>query len=241
MPIFQLPEEHIFPRVELAEENGLLAVGGDLHPERLLLAYQYGIFPWYSEDSPILWWSPDPRLVLYPEELHISRSMRSVLRKKAFKVTYDTAFADVIAGCRSVPREDQDGTWLNDEMEQAYGELHAAGFAHSVEVWQEEVLVGGLYGIALGTTFFGESMFARASNASKVGFIHLVRGLQALGFAVIDCQVHTTHLESLGAREIPRADFIACMQEGLSQPTLHGSWAEIPELTEIDLFPKTSR
>ena len=228
MPVYQLPEEHLFPKVELAEADGLLAVGGDLSPQRLLMAYQLGIFPWYSEESPILWWSPDPRLVLYPADLRISRSMRPVLRKHFFQITYDRAFSDVIAACEDIPRADQDGTWLNREMAEAYIALHVAGFAHSVEVWKDGELVGGLYGIALGRTFFGESMFSKVSNASKAGFIHLVKRLEMLHFAIVDCQVHTPHLESLGASEIPRKDFISTMQAGLTSPTLRGNWSEFP-------------
>lgn len=190
----------------LADPNGLLAVGGDLSPAQLLAAYQRGIFPWFDETQPILWWSPSPRLVLKPSELHVSKSMRKLLRKAPFVVTTDVAFEEVIAACAE-PREDQDGTWITDEMQEAYIRLHQLGFAHSVEVWSGDNLVGGLYGIALDRVFFGESMFSRASNASKYGFIALIQALNPLGFELIDCQVHTDHLSSLGAKEVDRQTF----------------------------------
>jgi len=207
MPVFQLIDELIFPPPHLAERNGLLAVGGDLRPERLILAYRMGIFPWYEEGEPILWWSPDPRFVLFPEEIKISRSMRQLLKKDLFRVSWDEAFTAVVEGCRA-PREGQRGTWITDEMAAAYGELHRLGLAHSVEVWMGGELVGGLYGVSLGRCFFGESMFTRVSNASKVALIHLARRLRERGYAVIDCQIYTEHLRTMGARMIPRVEFL---------------------------------
>ena len=190
----------------LREPNGLLAAGGDLSAERLVAAYRHGCFPWYQDGQPLLWWSPDPRTVLLPNNLHISRSLRKVLRSDLFSVTFDRNFTDVILAC-SEPRKDEDGTWITSEMQAAYFALHAQGHAHSVEVWQQDQLVGGLYGIAIGQLFFGESMFSRASNASKVGFVTLVSALKAAGFVLIDCQMPTAHLISLGAESIRRSEF----------------------------------
>jgi len=203
-----------FPEVEraLAEPNGLLAAGADLSLPRLLEAYRNGIFPWFSHDQPILWWSPDPRMVLFPAELKISRSLARTLRSTRFEVRADTAFDAVIEGCRQ-PRRGESGTWITEEMAEAYGTLHRAGFAHSVETWLDGKLVGGLYGVALGRAFFGESMFARVSDASKVALVALARQLQHWGFGVIDCQMNTAHLASLGAREIPRAEFTRRLRE----------------------------
>ncbi|SFR38398.1 leucyl/phenylalanyl-tRNA--protein transferase [Robiginitalea myxolifaciens] len=207
-PVPLLTEALVFPAPELAGPEGLLAVGGDLRPERLLLAYRMGIFPWFNEDSLILWWSPDPRMVLYPEELKISKSMRSVIRKGRFQVTRNRDFAAVVSQCARTPRKDQEGTWITERMEEAYLELHKRGHAVSYEVWEEGTLVGGLYGVELGHVFCGESMFSTTSNASKVGFIHMVQEQQKKGCVLIDCQIHSDHLESLGAREIPRAVFL---------------------------------
>ena len=216
------------PTFALEEPDGLLAVGGDLSPARLLNAYRQGIFPWYSEGEQILWWSPNPRAVLYPEQLKISRSLQKSLRKCPFRVTMDTAFAQVIAKC-SESRIDKDGsqsgTWITEEMKQAYIELHRIGFAHSVECWEGEELVGGLYGVSMGKVFFGESMFARRSDASKIGFAHLVKQLTAWGFALIDCQVHTDHLTSLGAVDIPRDNFLALLDQHCDPFEAHqGAW-----------------
>lgn len=207
MPVFILGEAPLFPPPYLSEKNGLLAVGGDLRPQRLIVAYRMGIFPWYNEGEPILWWSPDPRFVLFPEEVKVSRSMRQILKKGLFRVTFDTDFAAVIEGCRK-PRGDRVGTWIDGAMSEAFCALHALGIAHSVEVWREGELVGGLYGVALGRCFFGESMFTRESNASKVALIRLCQRLREEGFVVIDCQVYTAHLESMGARMIPRRIFL---------------------------------
>jgi len=203
-----------FPEVEraLAEPNGLLAAGADLSLPRLLDAYRNGIFPWFGHDQPILWWSPDPRMVLFPAELKVSRSLARTLRNARFEVRADTAFDAVIEGCRQ-PRRGESGTWITEEMAEAYGTLHRAGFAHSVETWLDDKLVGGLYGVALGRAFFGESMFARVSDASKVALVALTRQLQHWGFGVIDCQMNTAHLASLGAREIPRAEFTRRLRE----------------------------
>ncbi|MEM0996949.1 MAG: leucyl/phenylalanyl-tRNA--protein transferase [Bacteroidota bacterium] len=227
MPVFELPQEHLFPKPELAEEDGLLAVGGDLSPGRLLTAYQLGIFPWYSGDSPILWWSPDPRWVLFPAAIKVSKSMRKVMRRQEFVVRYDTAFSAVVGACAEIPRRGQEGTWLTSEMEAAYIDLHRLGFAHSVEAWQDGELVGGLYGVSLGGCFFGESMFARRSNASKAALIALAWHLAALEFKVIDCQVHTPHLESMGAQEVSRAGFRELLREGLQMPLLRGKWTDL--------------
>lgn len=206
--VIQLDSELWFPAVEMSEPDGLLAVGGDLTAERLLLAYQSGIFPWFSGDEPILWWSPDPRFVLYPQKLKVSDTMRQILKKNVFKITYNTVFREVMMNCGKVFRKGQDGTWITHEMIEAYTELHRLGYAQSVEVWQDGVLVGGLYGIRLAHAFFGESMFANVSNASKAGFITFIKNQMDTGLKIIDCQVHTTHLESLGAEMIERAKFL---------------------------------
>ena len=208
-----------FPPLEAAlrEPNGLLAAGGDLSHERLLAAYRHGCFPWYQDGQPLLWWSPDPRTVLFPNELHVSRSLRKRLRQGDFKVTFDQAFAEVIQGCAG-PRSYADGTWITTPMQQAYIQLHEMGVAHSVEVWHGQHLVGGLYGLAIGKLFFGESMFSRATDASKVGFVTLVEQLRDWGFVLIDCQMPTRHLESFGARSIAREQFAAALAEHLDQP-----------------------
>lgn len=207
MPLHLLDDNLWFPPVEEALEDGLLAVGGDLGTDRLLLAYHSGIFPWYSEDIP-MWWSPNPRFVLFPGELKVSKSMKGLLNKDAFTFTTNKAFDEVIYNCQQKEREGQDGTWITREVLEAYSQLHHLGHAHSAEAWQDGKLVGGLYGIRLGKAFFGESMFSHASNASKYAFIRYVQQLQAEGTELIDCQVYTEHLESLGARMISRTDFI---------------------------------
>jgi leucyl/phenylalanyl-tRNA--protein transferase len=211
--IFRLDERLLFPEPGLAEPDGLLAVGGDLSTGRLLLAYQSGIFPWYSDDTPILWYSPHERFVLYPQELKISKSMRQVLRLGKFTITTDTCFNDVISACSTAPREGQDGTWITDDMKAAYNKLHAEGHAHSVEVWQNGELVGGIYGVQIGHVFCGESMFSRVSNASKTALIHLCQSGQ---YQLIDCQVHTDHLASMGARMISREQYMTVLKTGLS-------------------------
>ena len=225
MLLFALSDEIAFPPPALATDEGLLAIGGDLSQERLLLAYRMGIFPWYSEGEPILWWSPDPRLVLAPEQFHVSRSLAKTLRRQVFAVTMDQAFRDVIAGCATTPRRGQDGTWITSEMIRAYCGLHEAGYAHSVECWAEGELAGGVYGIALGGCFFAESMFTRVTNASKVALATLAPQLHAWGFVMIDCQVTTQHVLSLGAQEIPRAEFLRRLEHGLKAETRRGKWA----------------
>lgn len=207
MPIFSLDRALIFPPVHLAEPDGLLAIGGDLSVERLLVAYHSGIFPWY-EGEHILWWSPDPRFVLFPRELIVSKSMRQVIRRAQFTFTINHAFAEVISHCKKISRKEQDGTWITDDMRNAYIRMHQHGFAQSAEAWLDGSLVGGLYGVRLGDVFYGESMFSKVSNASKFAFIRFVQQLQEEGVKIIDCQVYTEHLESLGARMIPRKDFI---------------------------------
>jgi leucyl/phenylalanyl-tRNA---protein transferase len=208
----------------LAEPDGLLAAGGDLSPERLLSAYRRGIFPWYSNDQPILWWSPDPRTVLAPQELKVSRSLRRTLRRETFEVTYDRDFAGVLAGCATA-RHAGGGTWITDEMARAYTQLYRRGHAHSVECWQAGELVGGLYGVAIGLVFFGESMFSRRTDASKVAFVHLCRWLQDWGYVLIDCQVHTEHLRSLGAGSIPRKSFATMVENACAVPAAPCAWA----------------
>lgn len=205
--MYLLTDEITFPPIDLADENGLLAIGGDLSAERLLLAYESGIFPWYNEEDPICWYTPNPRFVLYPQELKLSKSMRQVINRNTFEFTINTSFAAVIANCKNVYRKGQFGTWISDEMEEAYIKLHKLGYAHSAEAWRNGELVGGLYGIRLGNIFFGESMFSHQSNASKFAFISYVQQLQKENVQLIDCQLHTAHLESLGARMISRADF----------------------------------
>ncbi len=217
MSITLLSDNISFPSPELAEEDGLLAVGGDLSQERLLKAYSMGIFPWYSDDSPILWWSPDPRLVLFPSELVVSRSLRQLLKKGIFTVTVNRAFERVIQCCADSSRKSQSGTWITEEMMQAYTQLHRSGYAHSVEAWHEGELAGGFYGIIMSRIFFGESMFAKMSNASKVAFVTFVEDLRQRHFELIDCQVTTEHLVSLGAREISRSTFLETLKKALSQ------------------------
>ena len=206
--MYFLLKELFFPDVTEADRDGILAVGGDLSPERLLLAYQSGIFPWFDSDDPILWWAPHQRMVLFPDELVVSKSMRSILRKEIFTVTFNKDFRGVISNCSQIRRNGQRGTWITNEMIEAYVKLHELGFAKSVEVWQNNELVGGLYGIDLGHVFCGESMFSKVSNASKVAFITLVENLKIRKYKLIDCQVHNDHLESLGAREIEREEFM---------------------------------
>ncbi|WP_277052704.1 leucyl/phenylalanyl-tRNA--protein transferase [Zestomonas thermotolerans] len=214
-----------FPPLEkaLREPNGLLAAGGDLRAERLIRAYRHGCFPWYQAGQPILWWSPDPRTVLFPAELHVSRSLRKFIRQEHYRVTFDHDFPAVIRAC-AAPRAYADGTWITDEMREAYVDLHRLGIAHSVEVWRGDDLVGGLYGLAMGQLFFGESMFSRADNASKVGFVALVEQLKGWGFVLIDCQMPSRHLHSLGARSIPRREFAAWLARHLDAPS-GADWA----------------
>ncbi len=213
----------MFPPPELASPEGIIAVGGDLSPQRLLNAYAAGIFPWYSEGEPILWWSPDPRLVLFPGEVHISKRMKRIINKKLFHLTCDCRFKEVIEKCRQ-PRPTQPRTWITDDIQEAYVHLHNMGYAHSVEVWQNKKLVGGLYGVSLGKCFFGESMFSHVANASKFAFIRFFQRLFQSGFIMVDCQVPSLHLKRLGAREIPRTEFLLLLEQGLTYKTLKGKW-----------------
>ncbi len=215
----------------MQDPNGLLAAGGDLSAERLVEAYRQGIFPWFNPGEPILWWSPDPRMVLFPAELKVSRSLRKTLKKHDYEVRVDTAFAPVMRNCAK-PRDGQPGTWISDEMVAAYSCLHAQGIAHSVETWRDGELTGGLYGVALGRMFYGESMFSRATDASKIAFVHLVRQLERWGFGMIDCQMKTSHLASLGAREIPRAEFVQRLGQLIELPPETGRWQFDHDLTE---------
>jgi leucyl/phenylalanyl-tRNA--protein transferase len=208
MALYFLNDEIWFPDVAEALEDGLLAIGGDLRTDRLLLAYRSGIFPWFNDDELPMWWSPDPRFVLFPEELKVSKSMQQLLKRSAFDFRIDTAFEQVVRNCRQASRKGQDGTWISEEIVTAYSKLHQLGYAHSAEAWKDGELVGGLYGIRMGKMFFGESMFSKVSNASKYAFIRYLRQLQQEGVELIDCQVYTEHLESLGARMIPRKLFI---------------------------------
>ncbi len=228
MAVFRLPRAPIFPDPELSEADGLLAVGGDLSPERLLAAYASGIFPWYSEETPILWWSPEPRMVLLPEELHVPRSLRRTLRSARYAIRADTAFGEVIRRCASKERPDQDGTWITDEMVEAYDRLHALGHAHSFEAWDEDGLAGGLYGVSLGNAFFGESMFADRPDASKVAFATAVAWMRRRGVELVDCQVDTDHLRRFGAREIPRSEFLARLRNALATTAPSGRWRMEP-------------
>ncbi len=224
MPIFRLIDELVFPPPDYADPSGLLAVGGDLSSDRLLAAYRAGIFPWYSEDQPILWWSPDPRLTLDLNDFKLSRSLAKTMRKGVFKVTLDRVFDDVIAACAIVPRDGQKGTWITPEMQAAYIELHGLGYAHSVETWFEGQLVGGLYGVSLGKAFFGESMFHHKTDASKVALATLVDKLKGWGFRFIDSQMTTEHMLSLGAKEVSRRIFLKQLQGSLRFTTKRGKW-----------------
>jgi len=224
MPVFRLNNEPIFPRPSLAEPGGLLAVGGDLRLERLLAAYRRGIFPWYDERSPILWWSPDPRPILFPELVHVSKRLDRTIRSGKFTVTLDTAFGGVIRGCAGVSRAAGDGTWIVPEMIEAYEGLYEAGYAHSVEAWLDGELVGGAYGVAIGQAFFGESMFHRATDASKVAFVTLCRHLAGLGFHFIDCQQATGHLCRFGAMEVRRSEFLKRLDIARQYDGLRGPW-----------------
>jgi len=227
-----LDAEDPFPPVEdaMREPNGLLAAGADLSPGRLLDAYRRGIFPWFGDEDPLLWWSPDPRMVLFVEELHVSRSLRKTIRSGRFVVTADRAFSAVMTGCAE-PRADAEGTWITTEMRAAYARLAALGYAHSIEAWGDGQLVGGLYGVAIGRIFFGESMFARVPDASKVAFVTLVRHLQRWQFRMIDCQMPTAHLASFGAREIPRRDFLVEVNRAVVEPPVPAPWTFEPVST----------
>jgi leucyl/phenylalanyl-tRNA---protein transferase len=225
LPIYRLSEALIFPSPEEADADGLLAVGGDLRPERLILAYHLGIFPWYAENSPILWWSPDPRLILDPKKFRVPRSLNRVLNKGIFMITVDHSFESVIRGCAQARRQGEKGTWIGDDMIKAYVGLHKAGFAHSVESWCDGILAGGLYGVSLGRVFFGESMFYRRKDASKVALVYLIRLLQYWEYEIIDCQVTTANLLRFGAQEIPRFQFLRCLSGALRHSTRRGIWS----------------
>ncbi len=224
MPVYQLDERIAFPRPQLADEDGLLAIGGDLRPERLLLAYAHGIFPWYSEGVPILWHSPDPRMVLEIGKVHMSRSLRKAIRRGTYEIKLDTAFRRVVGHCATVDRPDHCGTWITNDMTEAYSQLHDLGFAHSAEAWRDGRLVGGVYGVSLGSLFFGESMFALEPDASKVAFVALVEQLADWGLELVDCQVHTEHLERFGAVMWPRERYLDFLADAMVKPTLRGTW-----------------
>ncbi|HVS62036.1 MAG TPA: leucyl/phenylalanyl-tRNA--protein transferase [Thermoanaerobaculia bacterium] len=232
MAVYRIGPELEFPPPEEAEPSGLLGVGGDLRPERLLLAYSFGIFPWFGEGEPILWFSPHPRAILEPSALRVGRTLRKELRRMPIRVTFDRAFEQVIRACAEAERPGQYGTWITTDMVDAYCRLHRLGFAHSVEAWDDgdgdenTELVGGVYGVSLGSAFFGESMFAARANASKIAFVALVRRLEAWGFDLIDCQMRTEHLERFGAREVPRREFLARLDRSLENPTRRGPWSD---------------
>ena len=230
MPVYLLTEELLFPDQRWATPEGLLAVGGDLSPERLLLAYHNGIFPWYGENQPILWWSPDPRCVLFPQEIYVSRRLERLIRQRRFQLTSNRDFAQVVASCADVRVKHGEQTWLIAEMQEAYQKLYELGFAHSVEAWEDDELVGGLYGVALGKFFFGESMFHRRTNASKVILAQLVRYLDREEFILLDCQVPNPHLASMGARDIPRDDFLELLSNGGLGPNGRSEKVVLPEV-----------
>jgi len=233
----EVPYLEINQRIRFSLENpsplGIVAVYGNLSPGLLLSAYRQGVFPWYDDESPVLWWSPDPRFILLPAELHISRSSRKFLRTSPYSFTVDRDFPGVIDACAEIPRREQDGTWIVAEMKEAYTRLHTLGFAHSVEAWRDGELVGGLYGVSLGNVFFGESMFSYERNASKSAFILLVLALQERDYPLIDCQVYTRYLESLGAREISREEFLEKLSHSLTHPTVRGSWEDWLDLESV--------
>lgn len=240
MPVYKITDELIFPFPDLAREDGLLGVGGDLSPTRLLLAYENGIFPWFSANDPIMWWSPDPRCIIRPGDIHVSRSLKKFMRKTDFSISADTDFRSVIEACSKVPRKEEGGTWIGKEMVEAYCELHHLGMAHSIEFWHEKKLVGGMYGISIGASFFGESMFSFLPNASKIALLILCRFLERKNFVMLDCQLYNPHLESMGAIEIDRAEFLEMLKESNKIATKRGSWEEeftcsetLPEILEF--------
>ncbi len=239
-PIYALGPEISFPPVEEADKSGLLAVGGDLSAERLLLAYSLGIFPWYEDGQPVLWHAPDPRMLLAPSALRVSRSLARSLRRGRFELRLDTAFRAVVRGCAEAPRKGEPGTWITDDMFEAYCLLHELGFAHSVESWQRGELVGGMYGVSLGGCFFGESMFARQRDASKVALVGLVRQIEAWGFDLLDCQIHSDHLARLGAAERPRGWFTRALGFSLQKQTRRGAWHFDPAVLD-DLSQQRAR
>lgn len=222
MTVYLLGKEPVFPPADEADPTGIIAVGGDLSPERLIAAYSRGIFPWYSEGEPILWWSPDPRLVLFPDELHISGSLRRLLNRNPFEITFDRGFDAIIEACQQ-PRKYQGETWITEEMATAYKKLHELGYAHSLEVWKNDEIVGGLYGVSLGKCFFAESMFHRVDNASKFGLVRFVQKINELDFRIMDCQVSNSHLKTMGAREISRKEFLDLLDKSLQKENLKSS------------------
>ncbi len=232
MPVYLLTDELIFPPPEGASPEGVVAIGGDFSPERLILAYSQGIFPWPTEGFPLLWFSPDPRFVLVPKRAHVGRSLRKTIRRDLYRVTADLAFGDVIRACSEEPRPGQSGTWITDELMEAFEALHARGLAHSIEAWRGDTLVGGVYGLSFGSVFFGESMFAHAPDASKVAFVTLLGNLVEWGFSMVDCQVYTDHLARFGAEKWTRSRFLAALHQGLQRPTRQGRWT-FP-LTPVD-------
>ena len=234
MTIYYLGEEPVFPPAEYSDPDGILAVGGDLSHERLLAAYTHGIFPWYSTETPIIWWSPDPRFVIYPGDVKVSKSMRQILKRNIFDIRFDTSFREVITAC-SGKRKREKGTWITADMIEAYVVLHHLGYAHSIEAWHDGKLAGGLYGVSIGGMFFGESMFSRESNASKAAFITLAGNLKNLGFDLIDSQVHTDHMESLGAFKMEREIFLNLVAESVKRETHLGNWGNNPHFTN-DLY-----
>lgn len=224
MPVYLLTDKLVFPPAEGASREGVVAVGGDFKPERLLLAYSQGIFPWPTEGMPLLWFSPDPRFVLRPREVHVGRSLKKMLRRGTFEIRFDTAFEAVIRACGLVPRPGQDGTWIQADLIAGYVALHRLGYAHSIEAWRDGALVGGLYGVSLGSCFFGESMFAVEPDASKVAFVTLLAHLDRWGIGLVDCQVKTEHLTRFGGREVSRRDFLAELRRRVPEPTRRGTW-----------------
>ena len=224
MPVFALDDRIIFPDPMLADDHGLLAVGGDLSIERLFLAYSNGIFPWYSEDEPIMWWSPDPRMILFPDDFKVSKSLKQTIRNKNFEVRFDYNFEEVIDNCSKTLRKEQEGTWITQDMKAAYIKLHEAGYAHSVETYYDGRLAGGLYGISLGKAFFGESMFFKEKDASKIAFYFLSEKIRGWNFNFIDAQIETSHLKNLGAVSISRNDFLIMLKKALKYPTIKGKW-----------------
>jgi leucyl/phenylalanyl-tRNA--protein transferase len=239
MPVYLLTDKLVFPPAEGASREGVVAVGGDFKPERLLLAYSQGIFPWPTEGMPLLWFSPDPRFVLRPREVHVGRSLGKVLRRDGFEVRFDTAFEAVIRACGLAPRPGQDGTWIQEDLIEGYLELHRLGYAHSVEAWRDGDLVGGLYGVSLGSCFFGESMFAAAPDASKVAFVTLLAHLERWGIGLVDCQVKTAHLARFGGREVSRRDFLVELRRRVAEPTRRGPW--LAELRPSEVLASLGR
>lgn len=233
MPVYRLSDDLVFPPAERADKSGLLAVGGDARPERLILAYSQGIFPWPHRGYPLLWFSPDPRFVLPLDEAYLQRSLRKAIKRAPYAIRFDTAFEEVMEACAAAPRPGQDGTWITPDLIEGYVHLHKLGYAHSIEAYREGELVGGLYGVSLGRAFFGESMFARADDASKIAFATLLAHLVRWGFAFVDCQVHTEHLSRFGATEIPRRAYLGALREALSAPPKRGPWEAVLRPDEV--------